>query len=1368
MPDANHAARRDELTNKKKQLLLQRIRAKNQSSSSLGTTIPRNQMRHPHASAGQRQIWLFQQLNPVSTAYNMFDCYQVEGCLDPQGLQSSLDMVIARHESLRTGFAMENGELCQVIEDTVDHDIHVIDLTDVELVMVNDAAELPDKVRHHLDKSANICFDLATPPLLNLTLIQTAQHSIIALTLHHTVSDEQSNRIVWSELVDHYRHHITGTTPEMSSVVQYADFTEWQRQRIAQNMLDEQHDYWQRRLVGAPMPALLPGDRPRPTLTTYNGGMTRRTLSAPLTEKVRHLTARHEASLFATLLAVNFVLLYRYTRQDDLIIGLPVTSRTVPALEQTVGYFLNTLPLWITVEPSIPFSTLLEQVRDQLFGILANREFPFELLADTVHGQHTAGQLPFFRTMFVLQDSPQTFDSGSASMHRLEYEQKVSKFDLTLFVRDDGDCVHLAAEYNSDIFNQPTIDRLLGHFETLVHSIVNQPDTALHNLELLTSDEREQLLSTWASTADPPTDLRPVHELIAAQAVATPDATALIYRDTYLSYRSLESRASALAHMLMAQGVTSGQRIGIGLERSPAFFIAMLAILKVGGTYVPLDPTYPVERLHFMLEDAGIAVVLTQPEVGITWPSSVRTLHVDNRQHDNESFRHEAPHTTVSLDDLAYIIYTSGSSGRPKGVAVSHRNLAASTLARHLYYPDKVGCYLLLSPVAFDSSIAGIYWTLTQGGALCLPEPGGEKDPTTIMKLIHEHQVSHTLCLPSLYDILLDMGQEDQLASLKTVVVAGEACPAHLPNKHRTHLPQARLYNEYGPTEGTVWSTVYEFTAEHPLVPIGRPIPGMKTYILDSNQQLVPIGVPGELYIGGVGLTAGYINRPELTEEKFVTLPLTGERMYRTGDLVRYLPDGNIIFLGRVDQQVKIRGHRIEIEEIENVLNRQTGVQQGVVIAVPAKSGTGDELVAFITSVAGERSMRDVQTLKQSLTRTLPDYMIPVRIHLLDALPLLPNGKIDRSAVIQLDAEQPEKAREFVNPRDKYEALLVPIWSEIMGIARISVEDNFFDIGGSSLQAARLISRINRTLKTHLNLEDLIFNPTMAALAEKLRTDQTVLDPQTLQVVMFHPDGQRPIIWGATDNNKTVFGYLDLAERLGTDQPLYMLRPPGLYGEAEPFEQIDALARHYVGLVKLHQPTGPYYLCGHSVIGLIVFEMAQQLIANGDEVALLALFDTAYYDDSTAAEITRLTRRKRFKRLKRILALPRYLIEYLQMPAAERKHWLKQKFERAAPMLSPEVMHQRAVSKATKRAAAHYTIKPYSGKIVFFSARQGRGDSDARLPMPREAAWESIAEGGFTLVDTSGDHRILGSPHAQLAADTIRRFMDRYQQETKS
>lgn len=1046
-------------------------------------------------SFSQQRMWFLDQLEGGSSFYNIPAALRLNGLLNVPILERSFNEIIRRHETLRTTFRPQEGEPMQVIADEGSLSFRVLDLTGQSRI---EQEKVLDGVAH---EDAQRPFDLSLGPLLCLTLLRFDEtEHILLITMHHIISDEWSIGLFIREMAALYQAFTAGKpSPLPELAIQYADFSIWHREWLSGERLEKQLEYWRERLGGVPALLKLPTDRPRPAVQTFNGAEHHLMLPEALITNLIQFSRGEGVTLFMTLLAAFQTLLYRYSGQDDIIVGTPVSNRLRSEVEPLIGCFVNTLALRTDMSGDPTVVELLARVREGCLGAYAHQDLPFEKIVEELQPERSLRHTPLFQVMFLLEYGPtEALELAGLSITPIRMIGNGAKFDLTLIIGETAHGFRCVFEYNTDLFDQTTVERIANHFNHLLSAIVAQPHSRISSLSLLTTAERHQLLVEWNDTTAYAPTYNSIAQWFAEQAKRTPEAVALEYEDQRVSYRELNERANQLAHRLLRIGVGVEMLVGVCLERSIEQMVAILGVLKAGAAYVPLDPSYPQARLDYILHDIQATVVLAADHSLQTLNNSdAQTICLDKEWPpiSDESIENPLNDANATADCSAYVIYTSGSTGRPKGVLVSHRNLIHSTAARIDYYKEPVTSFLLLSSLAFDSSIAGIFWTLCTGGTLVLPSMHYWQRPQLLAEPIASHKVSHILTLPSLYDLILEEADISQLNSLRTVILAGEACPTEVINRHSALIPQVPIFNEYGPTEATVWSSVYACIDARPAaasVPIGRPISNTQIYLLDQQLNPVPIGVPGELHIGGRGLSRGYLQHPGVTAEKFISNPFSAEpgaRLYKTGDLAHYLPDGNIQFVGRLDYQVKVRGFRIEPGEIEAVLRRHESVRE--VIVVSREDQQGDKrLVAYVVSNE-EEAVSFVPGLRSYLVEKMPNYMIPSTFVTLEALPLTANGKVDRRALPAPDDARSKRDSTFISPRNSVEAVLAEIWAEVLRVEPrvIGVNDNFFELGGHSLLAVQLVSRIRQALLVELPLRVLFERSTISELAAAIAGD---------------------------------------------------------------------------------------------------------------------------------------------------------------------------------------------------------------------------------------------------------------------------------------
>ncbi|XYH99293.1 amino acid adenylation domain-containing protein [Sorangium sp. So ce1128] len=1044
-------------------------------------------------SFAQQWMWFLDKMAPGLSVYNIAVALRLRGALNASALRRALGEIVRRHEVLRTTFESRGDTLIQVVHAAQEPwPLPILEVTGGSEPAVD--AELLRQLRVETARP----FDMERGPLFRTVLLRCREtHHVLLLSMHHIAYDGWSTRVVSRELSALYSAFCAeqpSPLPELQ--VQVADVAAWQRGYLPGERIERELSYWKRQLAGC-APLELPLDHPRPPVFTFRGSSVDLTLRPELASSLQRVTQQQGATLFMTLLAAFQVLLARYSGQEEVCTGTPIANRTRAEMEPLIGLFLNTLPLRTQLGGNPTFAEVLGRVRRVCLEAYAHPDVPFDQLVEELGVRRDMSRNPVYQTMFTLQTrAAEEVALPGLEVSYLEVPSDTTQFDLSLrFVEQDDGSLLGVMEYASDLLDRQTAERLSGHYARLLEEIVEDPHRGIEELPLLTEAERQQIVVAWNQTQAPRPEDRCIHELFEAQAARTPDAAAVISGDRRLTYRELNARSNQLAHRLRELGVAPGVLVGLCMERSPELLVGLLGVLKAGGAYLPLDPAYPQDRLAFMLDDAGAPILLSQASLAGRLPSCrARLLCVDSGQEVMASQHELDPACAATPLDLSYVIYTSGSTGQPKGVAVTHRNLVHSTTARLVVYPEPVRRLLLVSSFGFDITTAQIFWTLCSGGALVLASDAFSSDPEGLTSLIAAQRVSHLLCVPSLYAFALAQpGAREALSSLTTVVLGGEAVPWSLVAAHRELAPRAALYNEYGPTEATVWSSVYRITAADSAgrsVPIGRPIPGAELYILDRHLQPVPVGVPGELYIGGAGVARGYLHRPELSAQRFIPGPFSADpsaRLYRTGDLGRFLPDGDIEFIGRRDHQVKIRGYRVELGEIEAALRNHPAVRDAAVAA--REDAPGDRrLVAYVVRADSTCS---AGALRDHLRTTLPDYMLPSAFVWLEALPLTPNGKVDRKALPEPEGTGEAGGASHEPPRTDVERVLADVWAKVLRLAAVGIRDNFFLLGGDSILALQVVGRCKRE-GLHFTVRDLFEHQTVAGLARVARRSSAV------------------------------------------------------------------------------------------------------------------------------------------------------------------------------------------------------------------------------------------------------------------------------------
>ncbi|NER47173.1 MAG: amino acid adenylation domain-containing protein [Symploca sp. SIO1A3] len=1069
-------------------------------------------------SYAQNRLWFLDQLEPNSATYNIPMTLRLEGTLNLAALEQSLQDIIERHEALQTNFIAVNGQPTPIIKTKSDvGEKHLGDNLSTQPKGYNPNADAPyvanatlmpsDSLKTHpnpwkvsvidlqhlptiereiaaqqiAQRQVTQPFDLANDSLLRATLLvlNDTEHWL-SVCMHHIVSDGWSVSVFFEELTTLYDAYAQGQPSPLTPLpIQYADFALWQRQWLQGEVLQNQLSYWQQQLADAPELLVLPTDRPRSAMQTFAGAYQQFTLSPELTSQLTQLCQEQGVTLFMTLLAAFDTLLYRYTGQADILVGTPIANRNYSEIEGLIGFFSNTLVLRTDFSENPSFIELLTHVRQTAMDAYAHQDLPFEMLVEALQPERNLSHTPLFQVAFVLQNTPiAEVELSGLTITDLPITNATAKFDLTLGMEDTASGMAGVFEYNRDLFDASTIERMAGHFVTLLEGVVANPQRQVSQFPLLTKVEQQQLLIDWNQTqTDYPQD-KCVHQLFEQQVEHNPNTVAVVFENEQLTYQQLNCRANQLAHYLQSLGVGADVLVGLFVERSLDMIVALLGILKAGGAYVPLDPEYPQERLSYMLEDAQVSVLLTQQRILAQLPQPQAQLvcleqvweQIAQKNQNNLNIGVQPCH-------LANVIYTSGSTGKPKGVMVEHRGLCnlsqAQIQAFELHSESRI---LQFASLSFDASIWEIVMALGAGGTLYLGTKDSLMPGQPLVEELRDDNITHVTLPPSALAVL----PEEELPALQTIIVAGEACSPELIKQWSV---ERNFFNAYGPTEASVCATIAK-CSDREKISIGRPVANTQIYILDKYLQAVPIGVPGELHISGAGLARGYLNRPELTQEKFIPNPFNNSKLlYKTGDLVRYLPDGNIEFLGRIDNLVKIRGFRVELGEIEATLSQLPEVREAVVLAREDQPND-QRLVAYVVPKSLDYDNL-VPSLRATLKKLLPNYMIPSNFVILEDLPLTPNGKVDRRALPAPDL-QSYVAENYVAPRTPTEEMLAKIWAQVLKVEQVGIDDNFFDLGGHSLLATQVISRVQEAFSISLPLRLLFESPTIAQLSEEI------------------------------------------------------------------------------------------------------------------------------------------------------------------------------------------------------------------------------------------------------------------------------------------
>jgi amino acid adenylation domain-containing protein len=1335
-------------------------------------------------SFAQQRLWVLNRLEPDSPIYNIPAAIRLKGSLNVGALNQTLGEIVRRHQILRTIFPAIDGEPIQIIQDSSEMRVALVDLQDLL------ESQREAETRRLAAVEINVPFNLAEGPLIRALLIQLGEEDhVIIFTMHHIVCDGWSMDVLVGEVTALYKAYCNALPSPLAGLeIQYADFAVWQREWLHGDVYERLLDYWKDKLAGAPGLLDLPTDRPRPAVQTARGDCLTFALSESSSKHLKDLSRQEGVTMFMTLLAAFEVLLYRYSNQTDIVVGTPIANRNRSELENLIGFFVNTLVLRTDLGGTPSFIDLLTRVRKTSLDAYAHQDLPFEKLVELIQPERSMSHSPLFQMMFGLQNNPRgVLQLPGLTLSQLDVVNRTAKFDLTLMMDDSGAVVTGAFEYNTDLFDASTISRLISHFQTLLEGVVNNPHQPISRLPMISAAERSEIFK-WNKTGTRFSELDCLHRMIEAQVERTPDAVAAVFDQQTVTYRDLNSRANQLARYLQAQGVGPEALVGVCMHRSIEMIVSLLGVLKAGAAYVPIDPDYPADRQAFMIGDSELEVLLTnEAQMEQLGGFAGKALVVDRQWPRISVESGDNLRTLVETQNLAYMIYTSGSTGKPKGAMNTHGAIANRLLWMQQEYglteTDRV---LQKTPFSFDVSVWELFWPLMTGARLVIAEPGGHKDTRYLIELIEREQITTLHFVPSMLQVFMQEEGLEQITSVRRVICSGEALSKELVESFYQKM-SGKLENLYGPTEAAVDVTKWSCEREGVGVRIGKPISNVQIEILDEEMEQVPVGVKGEVYIGGEAVGRGYWRRADLTAEKFTSNPYSeeeGARLYRTGDIGRYDERGEIEYLGRADNQVKVRGYRIELGEIEAALVNLEGVSEAVVTA--REDGAERMLVAHVVGEHGAE-LRGSR-IREKLTEKLPAYMVPAAVVLIEQMPLTHNGKIDRKCLAALEVSRPEERKAFVGPRDFIELNLKNIWEEVLGVRPISTNENFFELGGHSLLAVRVIARILNQFKQDLPLATLFQEPTIQDLAKVLRRRDTSSTISPL--VKIQQGGSGRPFFCVHPSGGNVLCYLDLARHLDPDQTFYGLQdPPRLNGGGKYYQSIEEMASVYVESARAVQPNGPYLLGGYSFGGVVAYEMAQHLIRRGEEVALLAILDSGapinarqildLEDDMGMNEGVMLALNIRDQARRHGRDLPLVLSDLLQLDPDEQLSNVADRAKKAG-LLPPEIgLHEIdnyiKLHKSRREVIGSYVAQPYPGRVTLLRTNADSPDalsdfyemSDpqllAALRREQEAilssptlGWERLTEEPVDLHFVPGNHHsMLFEPDVEVLAERL-------------
>ncbi|MBC7923017.1 MAG: amino acid adenylation domain-containing protein [Ferruginibacter sp.] len=1330
-------------------------------------------------SPHQEGLWFLQQMAPDLAAYNVVFAVRVRSAIDTGALAQAFQQLVARHAALRTTFTTSNGQPVQRIHSRGESAFRTVEVAGCAESEVEELVRAETKRAFSLENDA---------PLRVCVFTRSAREHVLVLTAHHIAVDFWSLALLLSELHTRYPALAKGQTVSLPPVgATYADFTSEQTGRLAKESGPRLREYWGKQLAGEKSVLNLPTDRPHPPVQTYHGAVHRFQLDAGLSDQLKALARQEGVTLYVVLLSAFQILLHRYAQEETILVGTPVAGRTKKKYQDVIGNFVNTVVLKASFPAGITGRQLLHQVGQTVVEAIRHQDYPFSELVKQLQPARDPSRSPFVQANFAWERLPQwkaleglfvpnaagePVDFGGLLVEPYFVAQQEGQYELNLEMGGEVAGALLGIfKYNTDLFHPATIARTAGHFQTLLRGLVSRVECPVGHLPLLTEAESEQILVDWNRTAAAYPVGGCLHTLFERQVHQTPDRTAVSFGATRLTYRELDGRANQMANYLLRHGVGPEVFVGICLDRSPDVLVALLGVLKAGGTYIPLDPAYPKERLSFMVADAGLPIVVSQRKwVDEQLFSGVKTVCLDSDWAliGQESRLAPAdPGFDVDEPDaerLAYVIYTSGSTGQPKGVQIPHRSvvnfLHSTTKETGMTERDRL---LAVTTLSFDIAGLELFMPLLVGAQVVLASRAEATDGHKLAEKLTSEEITFLQATPSTWRLLLEAGWTGK-SDLKAIA-GGEALPFDLAQSLRERT--AAFWNMYGPTETTIWSTAWKADETNGVIPIGRPIDNTEIYLLDAHLQPVPVGVPGELHIGGLGLAHGYLNRPELTAEKFIPHPFRRSpraRLYKTGDLACYLPDGTIKYLGRGDNQVKLRGFRIELGEIEAVLCGHPQLRQAVV-KVREDRPNDKRLVAYLIPAAPDEPV-DSAELRHFLKEKLPDYMVPSAFVTLDAFPMTPNGKINSPALPAPASHQPGS---LVSPRDVVELQLGRLWEEILDTQPIGVTDNFFELGGHSLLAVRLVNDIKRRFDQDLPVSILFEKPTIEQLAEVLRQQAGTGEYAPL-VVLRKGDARAPLFCPHPIGGN-VFCYTSLVRHLAPEQPVYGLQVKSLYQNEVPHVAVEDMAAEYVKAIQSVQPRGPYLLAGWCFGGLIAFEIAQQLRQSGEEIALLALLDTRapileeeeVYDDAHLLSL-----------FARDLAVPygkKLTISPQELRAVGTDAMFGYVLERAkqAEVQPPDADAEQLyryfqVYVANALALQGYSWQPYAGTVKLLRATEEPLIQSLGLAL----GWDRGPIRELEIHDVAGDHNsMMYNPNVQALAQLLTRFLKEAQPQPR-
>ena len=1287
-------------------------------------------------SRGQQRLFFLDRLYPNNPVYNSSEVYTFRGPLNVEKLKTSLQIIFSLNEVLKCSFHFVDGKPIQ----KVNHDL-VLKVSEYDLSTLS----LFDKKRRQEEimKTDSLCsFNLSDAPLIRASILKlgTEEH-LLFITVHHIITDKWSIGLFQEQLLKYYKNvPSVEELDECKSNLQFVDYAYWQQESTIDTV---QLDYWKQKLSGEIPHLELPTDYPETVSSSFKGGSIVQQLTKELSTKIIELSKKLETTPYVLLLAVYNVMLSRYSGQKDILIGSPISVRGSKALENIIGFFDETIVLRNSIAQNQSFEEFVKSVRISVLDAFSNKEVTFDLLVKELRPERSISTNPFFRTMFIYHDVEKFVFSPEIDMSYTFYNSGIAKFDLTLYISNEEGILSTEFEYAKDLFEDVSIERLQEHFRLLLEGVTTDSSSIISKIPMLTKEE--QLLffdQKLIENNNPYSKYSAIHEIIIDQAKNNPNSIAVVFENESITYKDFDEQSNKVAEQILKYSKGENQIVGLCFERSIKMMVGLLGILKAGCAYLPLDLNYPSKRIDFILKDSNVKILLTQKDLKSKFQNfGGELLHIKDQEVNDADENGNLVLPNAEKESLAYVIYTSGSTGNPKGVPITHSNIISSNEARLDFYSESPSAFLLMSSISFDSSKAGIFWTLCTGGTLVISKEQLEQDIEALSQVILSNAVSHTLMLPSLYKMLLELGSLESLKSLETVIVAGEKCTTVLCQEHFKKLPETKLYNEYGPTEATVWCIAHkvEKDVNDAVIPIGKATSNAEVYLLNSEREAVPLGATGEIYIGGKGLANGYLNKPELTKSAYLPHPYsknTEDVLYKTGDLGRYRNDGAIEFLGRTDHQVKIRGFRIELNEIENVLLNNEDVQEAIVISKTSDLSSENNttrLVAYVVAKVGF----DNRLLMRNLTSELPSYMIPSSIIRLEKLPELPNGKVDKIALQEIGQKLQTRAAN-IKPTSEIESKLVLIWQQILNQTDFGIRDNYFEIGGDSLTSIKMFWLIEKQMNVKLSPSLLFKNPTIEKIAARIESCKIQKVDSFNHIVPYRIEGDKRPLFCIHGGEGHVLFYQNFADHLNSNRPVYLVQPKGVNGEDELHLSIEHMAEDYIKeIIQISDDDFlnlAFYCCG-----ALVVEISNQLKAIGKKANIMIIDSSPKYMIEGEESKSKLRYNYFLKRI-------------LKDPITTIKKSLAYRFRRRIiPVLIPLIkndLEKRHIKIRTQleQVQQHYEWKNFDAQCTLILGEEGLPEFDKK----DIDGWNHWCNSEVQVLYNSGNHfNIFEMPHAK-------------------